>query len=209
MQKNAVANLARFAKCREMYRISHIVEFGLKIERGTGFFRDGLLDYPQNLVQTFISSVLRILHSLFWNFWFSSVFWHFFGENLARFWKMPKISPKSARKRMKIEIFKKAYIRSSVLMRWRSGPNLGVIQSAISSEKTFPLLNFKAKFYNMGNPIHFATFRERCRIRVITKFQHGKLFKFRKKFLNPCIPNFNICKIEQNLRPNPGPPLSP
>ena len=54
-----------------------------------------------------------------------------------------------------LEIFKKAYVRSSTLMRWRSGPNFGVIQSS-SSEKNYHPLNSKAKFYNMGNPIHFA-----------------------------------------------------
>ena len=37
----AVANLARFAKCRKMYRISHIVEFGLKIQRGELFLGAG------------------------------------------------------------------------------------------------------------------------------------------------------------------------
>ena len=135
-----------------------------------------------------------------WNSWFCRVFVvfqfladfrHFFGENLAQFKKNPKFHPKSAENQLKIKIFKKAYVRSSVLIRWRSGPSLGVILSS-SSEKKFPPLNFKAKFYNMGNPIHFATCCERCRVRDITKFQQGKLFKFRKKFRNPCIPNFKI-----------------
>ena len=39
-----VANSARIAKCREMYRISHIVEFGLKIQRGELFLGAGWLD---------------------------------------------------------------------------------------------------------------------------------------------------------------------
>ena len=109
---------------------------------------------------------------------------------LAFFRNGPNFHRKSAENQLKIKIFKKAYVRSSVLMRWRSGPSLGVIQSS-SSEKKFPPLNFKGKFYYMGNPIHFATFRERGWVRDITKFQHGKLFKFCEKFLNPCIPNFN------------------
>ena len=37
----AIANSARFAKCREMYRISHIVEFGLKIQGGDSFLGAG------------------------------------------------------------------------------------------------------------------------------------------------------------------------
>ena len=36
-----VANSAPFAKCPEMYRISHIVEFGLKIQRVVVFLRAG------------------------------------------------------------------------------------------------------------------------------------------------------------------------
>ena len=61
----------------------------------------------------------------------------------------------------------------------------------------------------MGNPIHFATCRDTCRVRDISIFLYEELFKFRKKFLNPCIPNFDMCKIEKNLRPKSGPPPSP
>ena len=61
----------------------------------------------------------------------------------------------------------------------------------------------------MGNPIHFATCRETCRVRAISIFLYEELFKFCKKFLNPCIPNFDMCKIEKNLRPKSGPPPSP
>ena len=42
----------------------------------------------------------------------------------------------------------------------------------------------------MGNPIHFATCRDTCRVRDITIFLYEELFKFRKKFLNPYFPNF-------------------
>ena len=37
----------------------------------------------------------------------------------------------------------------------------------------------------MGNPIHWATFRETCRVRDSTKFHLDKIFRFRKKLPNP------------------------
>ena len=61
----------------------------------------------------------------------------------------------------------------------------------------------------MGNPIHFPILCDRCRVCNGRIFQHGKLFEFRKKFLSPCIPNFDMCKIEKNLRPKSGPPPLP
>ena len=64
---------------------------------------------------------------------------------------------------------------------------------------------FWAIFLNMGNPIHFATFRDTCQLRDITKFQQDKLFKFRKKFLSPCNPNFNISKDEKKVLTPPYP----
>ena len=129
------------------------------------------------------------MEHFFGNFHFQLISGTFSMKFWSIFEKSSKSHPKSPRNRLKIEISKKGSIGSSALMGWRYKPILGAIQSS-SSEKTVPTLNFKAKFYNMGNPIHFATFRETCRVRDGTEFHHDKLFKFRKKFLNPCIPNF-------------------
>ena len=57
-----------------------------------------------------------------------------------------------------------------------------------------------------GNPIHFATFCDTSRLQSDRSNPKIDIFQFRKKFLNPCIPNFKHNKIEKNLRPNPGPP---
>ena len=181
--------LGRIARCREMYRISHIVEIGLKIQRGESFLGAGWLDCPQNWFIPSSHQCGGSYGAFFGNFHFQLISGTFSMKFRSIFEKSSKSHPKSPRNRLKIEISKKGSIGLSALMGWRYKPILGTIQSP-NSEKTVTGMNFWTIFSNMGNPIHFATFRETCRVRDGTEFHHDKLFKFRKKFLNPCIPNF-------------------
>ena len=148
-----------------------------------------MIGLPPKLVYTFIPSVWRILWSLFWIFQFSADFSDFLGGILSFFKNRPKFHQKSPRNQLKMEISKKGSIGSSTLMGWRYKPILGAIQSS-SSEKAVPTLNFKAKFYNMGNPIHFATSRDTSQLPKDRSRPKIDIFQFRKKFLNPCNSKF-------------------
>ena len=164
-----------------MYRISHIVEFGLKIQGGTSFLGAGWLDCPQNWFIPSSHQCRGSYGAFFGYFNFQPIS----GTFRVRFWAFfknrPKFHRKSPRNQLKMEISKKGSIGSSALMGWRYKPILGTIQSP-NSEKTVTGMNFWTIFSNMGNPIHFATFRETCRVRDSTEFHHDKLFKFRKQY---------------------------
>ena len=112
-----VANSAGIPKCRE---ISHIVKFGIKIQQGELFLGAGWLDYPQIWSRPSVKD-------LTYDFLKISIFSRFLALSRWKFWHFSKMdqifTEKSARNGLKIEIFKKAYVRSFTLMRWRSGPN--------------------------------------------------------------------------------------
>ena len=159
----AIANSACFAKCREMYRISHIWKNGPKIHPRYRFLGVGWLDCPQNWFIPSSHQCRGSYGAFFGYFNFQPISRTFRVRFWAFFKNRPKFHQKSPGNQLKMEISKKGSIGSSALMGWRYKPIFGAIQSS-SSEKTVPTLNFKAKFYNMGNPIHFTTFRETCRV---------------------------------------------
>ena len=127
--RTVVRKLGRIVRCREMYRISHIVEFGLKIQGGDSFLGAGWLDCPQNWFIPSSHQCGGSYGAFFGYFNFQLISGTFLMKFRSIFEKSSKSHPKSPRNRLKIEISKKGSIGLSALMGWRNKKIVGTIQS--------------------------------------------------------------------------------